>query len=137
MLRASSEMAVAMSVASLDENPRSEASARPSWRAVTMSLSLWIGTRTSLVASDVSLNAEASPATEDHLAPLRRDWRGHIALDLRLREGAAVDPDLVNSPAEEVVIGGSQDPRTDLQGSGDGTERDSLWRAAGSTVEVR
>src|SRR5438093_13578717 len=106
MLRASSEMAVATSVASLDENPRSEASARPSWRAVTMSLSLWIGTRTSLVASNVSLNAEASPATEDHLAPLRGDWRGHVALDLRLREGAAVDSDLVDSSAEEVVIDG-------------------------------
>src|SRR2546427_5943647 len=68
--------------------------------------------------------------------PLRRDWRGHVALDLRLREGAAVDPDLVDSPAEEVVIDGSQGPRADLQGSSDGTERSGLRRAAGSTVEV-
>src|SRR6266566_5287178 len=136
MLRASSEMAVATSVASLDENPRSEASARPSWRAVTMSLSLWIGTRTSLVPSDVSLNAEASPATEDHLAPLRHDWRVHIVLDLRLREGAGVDPGLIDSSAEEVVIAGSHGQRTDLQDTGDGTERQGLWRAHGSTVEV-
>src|SRR6267154_107902 len=39
MLRASSEMAVAMSVASLIEKPVCSATARPCWRAVTMSLS--------------------------------------------------------------------------------------------------
>src|SRR6267378_7624878 len=39
MLRASSEMAVAMSVASLTEKPVCSATARPCWRAVTTSLS--------------------------------------------------------------------------------------------------
>src|SRR5262249_6938623 len=44
MFRASSEMAVATSVASIAENPRRAANARPCWRAVTMSLSAVIGT---------------------------------------------------------------------------------------------
>src|SRR5262245_32751613 len=37
MLRATSEIAVAMTVRSLDEKPNLDASERPSWRAVTMS----------------------------------------------------------------------------------------------------
>src|ERR671914_2248711 len=49
MLRATSEMAVAMSVRSVLENPAAAASRRPSWRAVTMSSSVMIGTRISFV----------------------------------------------------------------------------------------
>src|SRR5688572_25548699 len=47
MLRASSEMAVAMRVTSVDENPIWAARARPFCRAATMSTSDWIGTRMS------------------------------------------------------------------------------------------
>src|SRR5580704_14217 len=47
MLRASSEMDVAMSVASPVENPSSMARARPFWRAVTISWSEWMATRIS------------------------------------------------------------------------------------------
>src|SRR5439155_20281500 len=67
---------------------------------------------------------------------LRADWPVHIGLDVRLREGAGVGPHLVNAPAEEVVIGGSEDPRADLESAGDGTERYGLRRAGGSPVEV-
>src|ERR671914_1118601 len=49
MLRATSEMAVAMSVRSVLENPALAASRRPSWRATTMSSSVMIGTRISFV----------------------------------------------------------------------------------------
>src|SRR5712692_7074619 len=51
MFRASSEMAVATSVASVDENPKREAIARPCWRGVTMSLSALIGTTVSSARS--------------------------------------------------------------------------------------
>src|SRR5438067_13542128 len=44
MFRDNSEMAVAISVASPDENPTRDANARPCWRAATMSLSTLIGT---------------------------------------------------------------------------------------------
>jgi len=44
MFRASSEMAVAMSVASPEENPSSIAIARPFWRAETISWSELIDT---------------------------------------------------------------------------------------------
>ena len=54
MLRASSEIAVATMVASLEENPSRMASARPCWRAATMSMSDATGTRTS--------SAEAAPS---------------------------------------------------------------------------
>src|SRR5437879_13559490 len=47
MFRDNSEMAVAINVASPDENPTRDANARPSWRAVTMSLSTLIGTTVS------------------------------------------------------------------------------------------
>src|SRR5215211_7797886 len=47
MLRATSEMAVAMSVRSVLEKPSSDDSRRPSWRAVTMSASVAIVTRIS------------------------------------------------------------------------------------------
>src|SRR5712691_5637608 len=47
MLRANSEIAVAISVASVAENPTRDANARPCWRAVTMSLSALIGTTVS------------------------------------------------------------------------------------------
>ena len=55
-----------------------------------------------------------APDDADVVSPvslLRRDWRVHIGLDLRLREGTGVDPHLVDSPAEEVVIRGSHGPR--------------------------
>src|SRR2546422_11675588 len=47
MFRDNSEMAVAINVASPDENPTRDANARPSWRAVTMSLTTLIGTTVS------------------------------------------------------------------------------------------
>src|SRR5437879_9633537 len=47
MFRDNSEMAVAINVASPDENPTRDANARPSWRAVTMSLSTLSGTTVS------------------------------------------------------------------------------------------
>src|SRR5215210_8309002 len=47
MLRATSEMAVAIKVRSVLEKPSSVDSLRPSWRAVTMSSSRAIGTRIS------------------------------------------------------------------------------------------
>src|SRR5438876_1170876 len=47
MFRDNSEIAVAISVASPDENPTRDANVRPCWRAVTMSLSTLIGTTVS------------------------------------------------------------------------------------------
>jgi hypothetical protein len=47
MLRANSEIAVAMSVASPEENPSSVAISRPFWRAETISWSEFIATRIS------------------------------------------------------------------------------------------
>src|SRR5262249_49640997 len=67
---------------------------------------------------------------------LRRDRRVHVALDFCLREGAAVDPHLVDPPAEEVGTARAHDPGTDLQHSGDSIVRHGLRCAAGSTVEV-
>src|SRR5207247_2972980 len=56
MFRDNSEMAVAISVASPDENPTRDANARPCWRAATMSLSTLIGTTVS------SAKARAPPS---------------------------------------------------------------------------
>src|SRR5881409_2221970 len=56
MFRDNSEMAVAISVASPDENPTRDANARPCWRAATMSLSTLIGTTIS------SAKARAPPS---------------------------------------------------------------------------
>src|SRR5437660_4308101 len=53
MFRDNSEIAVAISVASPDENPTRDANARPSWRAVTMSLSTLIGITVSSVTVTV------------------------------------------------------------------------------------
>src|SRR5919109_31525 len=50
MLRATSEMAVAIRVRSVLENPSTDESRRPSWRAVTMSSSVAMRTRPSSVA---------------------------------------------------------------------------------------
>ena len=47
MFRASSEIAVAMTARSVVGNPHLEASSRPFWRAVTMSASQSMETRTS------------------------------------------------------------------------------------------
>src|SRR6266540_2389637 len=51
MLRATSEMAVAMSVWSVPEKPQLAASSRPFWRASTMSCSCSMATRTSASSS--------------------------------------------------------------------------------------
>src|SRR5215467_16377238 len=56
MLRASSEMAVAMSVASPDEKPSSRARDRPFWRAKTMSWSELMATRISIRDTESSLS---------------------------------------------------------------------------------
>src|SRR5689334_1680936 len=50
MLRDTSEIAVAITVKSLPLNPTFAARSRPRCRAVTMSASLWMGTRNSVVA---------------------------------------------------------------------------------------
>src|SRR3954465_15574535 len=55
MLPAISEMAVAMSVCSVREKPVDAASSRPFWRALTMSCSLSIGTRSSVGMTTASL----------------------------------------------------------------------------------
>ena len=58
MLRASSEMTEAISVAWPGENPSWFASARPSWRALTKSLADSIGTYT----ADLSLSLTRQPS---------------------------------------------------------------------------
>src|SRR6266446_4745476 len=55
MLRATSEMAAAMSVASAPSKPISVARERPFWRAVTMSRADMIGTRVSFAITKVPL----------------------------------------------------------------------------------
>src|SRR6266850_1288740 len=55
MLRASSEMAVAISVASVGDKPSSSAMTRPFSRATTRSLSDATGTRTSVLDSEATL----------------------------------------------------------------------------------
>src|SRR5437762_6156503 len=72
MFRDNSEMAVAISVASPDENPTRDANARPCWRAATMSLSTLIGTTVS------SAKARAPPS---------------IARDVDHDDLGAIDPD--------------------------------------------
>src|SRR5262245_29885412 len=55
ILRATSEIAVAISVRSAPEKPSSIAKARPFWRAITMSDAEVIGTRVSLSMGQFSL----------------------------------------------------------------------------------
>src|SRR5579871_984054 len=64
MLRATSEMAVAIIVRSLPEKPATVAISRPCWRAVTMSASRATGTITSL--------ATIAAFTEDRRQHLQR-----------------------------------------------------------------
>ena len=70
----------------------------------------------------------AALETATVIVPLGRDRCVPVGLDLPLREGAVVDPDLIDPPAEEVVIAGPLDPRHDLQGTGYRTERTGLRR---------
>src|SRR4051794_31391818 len=65
MLRATSEIAVAISVRSVDEKPNSVANRRPTWRATTTSASDLIGTRASSSATVAQL-----PRLLEELKPL-------------------------------------------------------------------
>src|SRR2546426_8997119 len=68
MLRASSEMAVAIRVRSLPAKPRAAARARPRWRAVTMSAEELMGT---------TLSSRA-PASARGLLDMSRNRRGLV-----------------------------------------------------------
>src|SRR5689334_5740708 len=61
MLRASSDIAVAISARSVDVKPRSRASSRPFWRAVTMSISALTGTVISWLATSASFFVRRRP----------------------------------------------------------------------------
>src|SRR5262245_1960030 len=64
MLRASSEMAVAMTARSVVGNPQWDASSRPFWRAATMSASQSMGTRISSAMSAYLLAGSPALAVE-------------------------------------------------------------------------
>src|SRR2546425_6741791 len=73
MLRATSEMAVAISVCSVLPNPLAAASSRPFWRATTMSVSHSTGTRT----SSGMVAAPLAPCAQELEAFLQIQRGGH------------------------------------------------------------
>ena len=68
MLRVTSEMAVAMSVWSVAENPTRAAISRPFWRATTTSASLDTGTRTTPSVVCSSRRSKSSALMRVHAA---------------------------------------------------------------------
>src|SRR5512143_352731 len=97
MFRATSEMAVAMSVCSVFERPLAAASSRPFWRAVTMSPSCSMGTSVSPKPSPAIARAPLELLVHERHAQLEVE-RGRYALqrqaELDHREGhVGLDPD--------------------------------------------
>src|ERR1700704_5505134 len=94
MLRAISEIAVAMIVRSVPANPICEASSRPFMRAVTTSPSRAIGTQ---VSSGATVAAPARSAREQFHALLEIERRGNIVqCQAQLHHGecdVGLDPD--------------------------------------------
>src|SRR5947207_2902907 len=90
MLRATSEMAVAMRASSGEGKPSSVASARPALRATTMSASEWIGM---LISSSIAASPELPAQLEQSLVEVERGVdvaqrhpelhhrEGHVGLD--------------------------------------------------------
>src|SRR2546422_4793644 len=85
MLRASSEIAVAMRVRWLFEKPICWASARPRWRAVTMSTSESIGTRVSSFKEPTLTRGAGPPRLRIHASPRSSAGSAQIRSDLLLR----------------------------------------------------
>src|SRR5581483_12410565 len=111
MLRATSEMAVAMRVASAPEKPRRAASARPSWRAVTTSASALIGMRLSPLSAATSLPPAARQEGEAlvevqrglhalHGQPELHHGERHVGLDADDHGVRAAQPHRVHDAAE-------------------------------------
>src|SRR2546422_9210077 len=114
MFRASSEMAVATTARSVERNPHCDASSRPFWRAITMSASRSMGTRTSsAMSADLTFRALAL-AVEVRQAlfqvqrgrdPLERKAQfdhgeGHLRLDPHDDGLRPAEPDHVGDVAE-------------------------------------
>src|SRR5438445_6647966 len=91
MLRETSEIAAAISVASALSKPNSTASERPSWRAVTMSAADEMGTRVSIVVINRPLElpvqmGQALLEVQGRVNPFERQAqlhhrKGHLGLD--------------------------------------------------------
>src|SRR3989442_529796 len=84
MLRASSEIAVAMRVRWLFEKPICWASARPRWRAVTMSTSESIGTRVSSFKERTLTRGAGPPRLRIHASPRSSAGSAQITSELLL-----------------------------------------------------
>src|SRR5262245_63597602 len=83
MLRASSEMAVAIIVRLLSEKPRRWARARPRWRAATMSRSERIGTRdSSFTGTCLSTATHSSEEKDSRRRSLAKSCRLTVAAAL-------------------------------------------------------
>src|SRR3989442_7578458 len=121
MFRASSEMAVATTARSVERNPHCDASSRPFWRAITMSASRSMGTRTSsAMSADLTFRALAL-AVEVRQAlfqvqrgrdPLERKAQfdhgeGHLRLDPHDDGLRPAEPDHVGDVAEGPGADGS------------------------------